>query len=227
MVTRASDLLSDTDRGRVEAAIRAAEAKTSGEIVVVVATRSGRYDRGEDLFGLICAIALVALGWWWWQGSVPRTGDWASGYAPAMGLATVLGCLIVGFGLGAFFASWFPTLGLLFVPRREMIEEVQRAAAAAFYRFRVRQTAEATGILIYCSLVERTCWVVGDDGIAAKLDLAAWYNVRDAVVDGFRGGTPATGLCTGIERAGSLLAQHFPIKPGDRNELANAVRFVD
>jgi putative membrane protein len=227
MVTKASALLSDTDRGRVEAAIRAAEAKTSGELVVVLATRSGRYDRGEDLFGVVCAAALVSLGWWLWQGTEPRTGDWVSGWAPAMGLGTVLGCLVLGFVLGTFLATVFPTLGMLFVPRREMLEEVERAAALAFQRFRVRGTDQGTGILIYCTLLERMAWVVGDATIAAQLEPAAWFNVRDAVVDGFRARTPAAGLCTAVERAGELLAQHFPLKAGDRNELPDTLRFVD
>ena len=44
----------------IEAAIGEAEQKTAGEIVPVVATASGRYDRGEDLFGLV-ALCLVAV----------------------------------------------------------------------------------------------------------------------------------------------------------------------
>ena len=201
--------------------------RLSGELVVVVATRSGRYDRGEDVFGLCCAMASVALGWWLWQGIIPRTGDWESGWAPALGLGFVLGLIVLGFALGAFIATLFPTLGMLFVPRGEQIGEVQEGASAAFHRFRVRQTEGATGILIYCSLLERMCWVVGDDTITAKLDDGAWFNVRDAVVDGFRARKPAEGLRTGVERAGELLTTHFPLAKGDTNELPNAIRFVD
>jgi len=51
-----------------------------------------------------------------------------------------------------------------------MREEVDRAAKAAFDRFRVGQATRGTGILLYVSLVERIVWFFGDQPIGAKLD---------------------------------------------------------
>ena len=58
----ASSLFNDQARERVNQAIAQAESKTSAEVVPVVATASGRYDRPEDIVGLwLGIIALQAV----------------------------------------------------------------------------------------------------------------------------------------------------------------------
>ena len=49
---KATRLITDADRQRINAAIADAELHTSAEIVPVVASASGRYDRAEDIAGL-------------------------------------------------------------------------------------------------------------------------------------------------------------------------------
>jgi putative membrane protein len=224
---RASRFFSDADQATISEAIAAAERGTSGEIVPVVATDSGRYDRAEDLFGVAVAlVALIAL-WILFQGVRPVEGDWATGQTIMLGLLPVALIVMIGFALGAALSTRLPALKLIFLSRREMQDEVERSASEAFYRFRVRRTAGGTGVLIYISLLERMVRVMGDEAIAAKLGQGDWDEVRDVVVDGLREGRPTEGLQKGISRCGDRLAEHFPVQADDVNELTNELRIID
>jgi putative membrane protein len=64
---RASKLLSDSDRKKISEAVAEAEKTTSGEIVTTIATSSGRYDRAEDIFGLLVGLVSLGLCWMWFQ----------------------------------------------------------------------------------------------------------------------------------------------------------------
>lgn len=223
---RASQLLTDEEKKAVQDAVAEAERGTSGEVVPVVATRSGRYDRGEDLFGVVLGLAAVTVGWLVGQDAIPP-GDWGERWEVVLGLVAVLVLFVGGFTAGAALATRFPELALLFVGKKEMLAEVQRAGAAAFYRFRVRRTAGGTGILIYVSLLERMVWVFGDAAIAERHDQSRWEELKDTVIAGIRQGRAAEGLCAAIARCGEILAEYFPIQPGDVNELTNELRVVD
>ena len=72
-----------------------------------------------------------------------------------------------------------------------MNEEVERGAAEAFHRFRVRTTNEGTGVLIYVSLFEHRVRVIGDDAISRKLGQSDWKEIRDLITNGMRSGRPA------------------------------------
>ena len=63
-------VINESDRKVIEQRIGDIEQTTAAELVVAVATESGRYDRAESIAGIV--LALVALGianWipWWFQ----------------------------------------------------------------------------------------------------------------------------------------------------------------
>ena len=82
-------------------------------------------------------------------------------------------------------------------------------------------------MLIYVSLFEHAVRVFGDNAINEKVDQKTWQEICDLVVDGIRKGEPAGGLSAGILRCGEVLARHFPIDPGDKNELVNTLHLID
>lgn len=223
---KASQLFSEDDRRVIEQAVAAAEASTTAEIIPVVATASGRYDRAEDLFGVVLALVALAAAWLGFQDLGAPVG-WAGAHEAALGLVSILLIVFVGFVAGAVLATRVPILRSPFLTRREMQAEVERSATAAFQQFRVRATAGATGILIYISLYERMVRVLGDDVIAARLGQSEWEGLRDLVIQGIREGEPARGLVRAIEKCGDLCAVHFPSRPADVNELPNALRIID
>lgn len=221
----ASVLFSEQERQRIGAAVTEAEQCTAGEIVPVVATVSGRYDRAEDLFGLLLSVIALAVAWILFQDT--GAAEWSAGPAPHLGLAALIAIVLVAFVAGAALATRFPALCLAFIPRREMVEEVERRALEAFERYRVRSTAGGTGVLIYVSLYEHMVRVEGDDAVSAKVSQEEWEGICALVVDAMKAGRAAQGLEQAVRRSGELLARHFPIQADDRDELSNELILID
>lgn len=224
---RASKLFTQAEREKIDQAVVEAEKRTAGEIVPVVATASGRYDRAEDIAGLLFSLTALTVGWLGFQRILPMEGGWTQGPKLALGLPWFLLIVVAGFIVGTALASRVGWLRRLLVREGEMRQEVERAAWQAFGRFRVGRTTGATGILLYVSLFERTVCVLGDDAIADKIDQKAWDEIRDMILAGIRNGHGAEGFCQAIARSGELLSRHFPCRAGDVNELANELRFID
>jgi putative membrane protein len=208
-IIKASTLFSTKDRDTIEHAIIDAEKQTSGEIIPVIASVSGRYDRAEDIFGLIFSLICVS---------------WSSFN---FDLTSILLTILFSFIIGVLLTHFFPFLRLPFIAKSETAEEVDRAAAAAFQQHRLRNTKDSTGILIYISLYEHQVRVLGDDAISAKLSHADWSQICETIVNGFKQKQYTHGIVDGIKLAGQLLAQHFPIKEEDTNELANELIIID
>jgi putative membrane protein len=223
---KASAWFTERDRKAIAGDIARAESATTGEIVPVVATTSGSYDRAEDLFGLVFALVSLSVVWVF-RGVLPAGRGWVSGPAAGLSLPVALAVVAVAFIAGAVLATLIPVLRRPFIPKSEMDREVERRAAEAFHRFRIRGTAGATGVLIYVSLFEHAVRVCGDDLISEKIDEKTWQEICDFVVAGIKRGEPAGGLSAGILRSGEILASHFPIDPSDKNELANTLHFLD
>ncbi|MGH9787822.1 MAG: TPM domain-containing protein [Candidatus Acidiferrales bacterium] len=224
---RASEFFTADEREKINQAVAEAEKQTMGEIVPVVGTASGRYDRAEDIAGLLFGLAALLVVWGRFQRIVPVEGDWAVGQRLTIGLPGLVLIVVAGFIIGAAVASRLGWLRRLLVSEREMRQEVERAAWHAFGRFRVGRTARGTGILLYVSLFERMVCVLGDEPIAARLEQRTWNEIRDIILVGIRQRRAAPSLCQAIARCGELLGQHFPYQPGDVNELTDELRLVN
>jgi len=222
-MVKASKLFSEAERDAIKQAITQAEENTSGEIIPVIASASGRYDRAEDVFGLFFSLLCVAVGWVLFHNNTPTDG-WSSFN---FDLIAILLTIFLSFVIGVLLTHLCPVLRLPFITKKEMEEEVERAAAAAFQHNRLRNTEDSTGILIYISLYEHQVKIVGDDGISAKLTHPDWQHICDAIINDFKESNYTNGIVEGINLSGKLLAEHFPIKEGDINELANALVIID
>lgn len=224
---KASNYFSDENKKIIEDAIARAESKTSGEIVPVVASVSGRYDRSEDIFGVLFSLILLTTAWLTTQEITPIAGQWESEVKTVITLPWALAIIFLGFIVGAILASFFPVLRLIFISKKEMREEVGRKALEAFHQFRIRGTQGATGVLIYVSLYEHNVRVLGDEAISEKLKQQDWDDVCNLVVEGMKSKQPAEKLVEAIEICGQLLAEHFPIEEDDQNELPNKLQLID
>ena len=221
----ASALFTANDKQTIATSIAEAEKSTAAEIVPIVATVSGRYDRAEDIFGVLCAIAGLCLAWMTLPLQSESSWSYFSLNELSLPLATII--VIVGFVFGATLATRFPALRLPFISRSEMLEEVERRAVEMFQRQRIRDTAESTGVLIYVSLYERLIKVTGDDAVNEKLDQSALEEICGLVVDGLAKDEPTQGLSNAILRTGELLSAVLPIASEDTNELTNELILLD
>lgn len=194
--------LSAADRGRISAAVRAAEAGTAGEIYVVIA-------RHADDFRVVPVLwaALLAL-------LIP----WPLLLLTPLSATTTLALQAAVFAGTALIAA-HRALRHRLVPRSLAAEAARRAALAQFMAHGVHLTERRTGILIYVALADRRVEIVADAGIDARVEQAVWDELADTVALAARGGTLADGLVEVVRRAGVLLARHFPRAADDRNEL--------
>jgi putative membrane protein len=223
---RAGERFAEEQRHAITEAVRGAETSTAAEIVPVVATSSGRYDRAEDTAGVFLGLLLLAGVWWGFQGVDPEGGDWGLS-AARFELPAMVAAFLVGFVLGAAATAHVGVLGRLFTPRAQMEAEVAARARAVFFDRRVHHTAGRGGVLLYLSLHERMACVLGDDGILERLGQQALDEVCGVLVAGMREGDPTLALGNAIREAGRHLARVLPRETSDQNEIDDALVTLD
>jgi putative membrane protein len=197
-------MISDSDRTRISAAIRQAEARTSGEIFCVIARHSSDY----RLVPLAWAAALALM--------VPL---------PFIYLTTWPATVIYLLQLIAFVAA---AIGLSrqqiryrIVPRRTRHDRAHAEALRQFWAQGLHLTHKRTGVLIFASVAERYAEIVADAGINEKVMPDVWDNAMAALTSAIKAGRPGDGFVAAIEQCGAVLAEHFPLPPGsvDPHEL--------
>ncbi len=220
----ASKLFTEADHRRITEAVVQAESKTSAELIPVVASESGRYDRAEDMVGLWCGVLALCAAWGWVQGV--ELSEWG---VPVLklGLGSVVGLIIGGWLVGVVLAHQSSFLRRLFTPRKEQRAEVERAAREAFFDRRVHHTQSGSGLLIYVSLLEHMAVVLADEQVQEKLGQQRLDALCNELVARLRKGAPTEALCHTIDQAGLALAESLPRVGTDRNELSDALVVLD
>jgi len=225
-------LLSPADLTSIEAAVREAEAGTTGEIYCVAAAESSDYRETPIAWAAAAALlapALLLLG-----GVRVEAPDLAVGWsaaqaasaAEAAARSALIGAVLlqaVLFVLVLALVS-IPPVRRALTPRGLKRERVLRRAHEQFMAKNLAATRERTGVLIYVSFAERMAELIADDGIAGRVDNAVWDQAMGALVAGLKRGQPAAGFAAAVGLIGDVLAQHFPARAGDNpNELPDAV----
>jgi putative membrane protein len=116
-----------------------------------------------------------------------------------------------------------PKLRVLAVPKLARVERAQRAAMRQFLAQGLQNTKDRTGVLIFVSVAERYAAIIADEGINAKVEQNVWDGAMADLISAIKEKRAADGLLAAIERCGAVLAQHFPAKPGDKNEIPDKV----
>jgi len=204
----AQSIFSEDEKHHIEAAVRAAELRTSGEIVPLVVDESFSYPRAEIVGGGCFALGLGTLAAW----AFGHSSVWA--FLPVFLLAYLPLRLLV---------RTLPGLKRAFIHPAEIAYEVEEKARIAFFEHGLYRTRDATGVLILISLFERRVRVLADTGISAVVPQQEWDGIVATIVAGLRGGNPCDALCSAIARCGDLLSERFPRKADDVDELPNLI----
>ena len=214
MKNLARSFLTEQDYQRIDDAVKAAEAKTSGEIVCMVQSASYHYPManvlGAATFAFPSALILTPLvGGWFWLGT--------------QNLWLFLGLFSLIFVVSYLLVKNSPALKRWFISSREIDEEVEEAAVTRFFRHGLHRTRDATGVLIFISVFEHKVWVLADHGINAKLDQNTWDGIVLTITRGIKDGQPCDAICDAVRQVGEMLESHFPIQPDDTDELSNVI----
>ncbi len=219
MVHSVAAMFSSADLERIQAAVKDAESKTSGEIVPYVVAHSDVYEEAEWRCGSLCGVFMLA------GFALIQRFTWI--WLPLDSLGMVAAAFVAG-AAGMTIARYVSTVKRFFAGGHLLERRVGLRAAEAFITEEVFKTRDRTGILIFVSLFERKVLVLGDTGINSKVQKVDWESILSTVVEGIRSGKQVEGLIEAIRKSGALLEKHgFAIRPDDRDELPDALRMSD
>jgi len=197
-------LFSSEEEKRISDAITAAEKKTCGEIVAVVARDAESY-----LYVPFLAASLIAL-------LVP----WPLIYFTWQSVQWIyLLQLIVFAAVVALFMDTRRRLWL--VPSSIKRMHAHRRAMEQFMTQNLQTTPGRTGVLIFVSLAERYAEIVAERQIHKVVPEGTWQKIVDQMTAELSAGKTTEAFVGAINACGQHLAQHFPPGTSDRNELPN------
>ncbi|HEX3209013.1 MAG TPA: TPM domain-containing protein [Geminicoccaceae bacterium] len=197
--------LTDQDRQQITAAIVAAERRTSGELVTVIAEAADDYRYIPLLWPALAALMLPAVVLAVW----PQTG--------AFRLYLVQAATFFALSLVAH----LPQVHLALVPASVKRRRASRLAREQFFERGLHLTRGRTGVLIFVAVAERHVEIIADAGIHALVPPGTWDQAVAEFVERVRRGRIAEGFITAIGQVGDRLAEHFPRPADDTDELPN------
>jgi hypothetical protein len=97
-------------------------------------------------------------------------------------------------------------------------QSARERALEVFSLLRLWDTAERNGVLIYLLLADRDIEIVADRGLN-MVKASEWESICRRIEEALRRGEFQQGVVEGIHAVSRVLANHFPRRAGDRNEL--------
>jgi putative membrane protein len=197
--------LTDQDRQKIASAIAAAERRTSGELVAVVAQSAGDYRHVSLLWPALGALLLPAV---------------LVTVEPGMTAWTLYLAQAAAF-LALALLAHLPPVRMALVPDAMKRRRASRLAREQFFERGLHLTRARTGVLIFVSVAEHYVEIIADEGINALVPPGTWDKAVADFVERVRAGRIAEGFLAAIEVVNTRLAEHFPRPADDRDELPN------
>lgn len=110
--------------------------------------------------------------------------------------------------------------GRNFFEKKKTIREL---AIREFHRLGMTNTRERSGILFFLLLKDREFYILPDVGISEKLPQSFWDELAKETEKSFREKEFFAGIIKVLRKCGDVLAEHFPRKQDDIDELSNKV----
>lgn len=219
--------LTAEQHARVADAIRAAERRTSGEIFCVLADKVSAYrDVGAlwaAVIALLCPLLLPLFGL---DAGVlfHLSRSWSAAHltaAEAASARAVLGVVLMQvLVFGAAMALWeLAPVRRALTPHGLRRRRAHAAAMQQFLAHGLHLTEARTGVLIFAARADHQVEIIADAGIHARTSAEVWGEAAAALADGLRRGDPVTGFVAAIGLCGDVLAEHFPPRDPEPNEL--------
>ena len=210
---------SDADLERIGEAARAAELRTSGEVVAYLVNRVDNHDEAVWKGATLGALGLAAVGGFghmfggFWGGSLVL---WMT--LPAF----------VGAAVGYLLANFVPAIERGLIAAENLERRVRLRAESAFLDEEVFDTRDRTGILIFLALFEHRALILADSGIHQKVEEDEWQALVSSLVGGIRADRTVDALVDTIGKCGDLLEERGVARRADDvDELSNAPRLKE
>lgn len=205
----AATILKPTDLEKISEAVKRAEHKTSGEIVPMIVHRSSVIGHVPLMFSLVFLVLILVF-------EIPQLDVFEELNAYWLLFFVGIGSFTLGQVLSR--SLWMQRM---FVPVKDQHIQVQERALIEFYQQGIGKTAEKTGILLFISVMERKAVVLADEGIARRLPQESWQHICASLVEGIKCEQTCEAMVSAIHKSGELLAQHFPARAENKDELSN------
>jgi uncharacterized membrane protein len=108
---------------------------------------------------------------------------------------------------------------------RRCPSEPMARATEMFELLGMTETRDRNAVLTYLSLDDHYLAVIGDRNIHDRMGQPYWEELAGVLRSHLVRGCPGDGLLAVLERLGLDLAQHFPRRSDDTDELPNQVTF--
>lgn len=207
------------EQSRIEAAVKEAESKVSGEIVPVFVWQSDTYPEARlkaFISGFILTACIILL--------IDEWMGWAEFFL-LQNPFYFLGSSVLGGFIGALLVQFIPVVKHFFVSPQRMDYCVDSLARRTFLEYEVFNTRQRTGILLFVSLFEHEVEILGDSGIHQKISPDEWAQITHAMIDQLKKGNRCEAFLEGIRRSRDLLIKYgFEKTPDDTNEIPDHLR---
>ena len=225
-MVNAKKQFSESELLEIETAIIQAEERTSAEIVVAVATESGRYDRGECHFG--GGVSLLALVLFNLLNALFIDHE-LSFFEVGLPFYWQLAVVVAGYVVGIMIASLNIKMRMLLGTPEEVEEEVAKGARLVFLEEVLSSQRLGGAVLIYLSLAECRVAVMVDDRIKSAMgkncnDLVT--DTQNRIVRLIGEGRLSHALSAGVDLLAGRLEKSVPYREDNVNELPNHVVLI-
>ncbi len=198
-------ILNDRDQNLIQKAVEDAERQTTGEIVTVIARRSGDYSAASLVACIVFGCAV----------------QWAAAFAwPALSFASLASIQAISF-LSLLILLDLTGWLLPFLPHAWKRKNVRELAERQFIENNLHATKDRAAVLIVVSMDERCVEILADAGIAEKAGKQAWDPIAQTLAAGFKSASPGSAIAEAVAACAVILKNHYPANGGDMNELSD------
>ncbi|NJA06877.1 hypothetical protein HC024_14265 [Methylococcaceae bacterium WWC4] len=190
-------------QARLWEAIKHIERGSQAEVVVVFRARSAEYGSVPLVWGLAAAWLCFTLLMY----APVEFENWLIYYAPLLAFAF------------AYAVATLPIIKRFSVRRARLDKAVEILARAIFQKAGIQHTSGKTGLLVYCSLLERRVFLLADRGLEQAIPQPIWRTLQAEFDAVFAAGRPEQALLQALANTADACARYLPVRAGDLNEL--------
>ncbi len=188
-------------------AIREAESTTSGELVPMIVRRSSTIGHVPVILMTLLVVLFFVL-------DGPARQIEALGEHWIWYLADIV-LLMAVTAVGAR----LPWMQRLLTTRSDQAFQVDSRSVIEFYESNINRTRDATGVLIFVSMMERRAVVLADKAINDRVSKDTWTNVCNQLIAGIKKKNLGQAISFAVQECGKIMTPEFPIQSDDENEL--------